>query len=299
MENNVSVSVYGGENVSWFDKSKLLWQSGVLAKFVNKPETCLYLMHAGMQMGLDPFLAAREFDMIEGKLSLSIKMQRALLAKAGVRWTEKELTAQKCIIEFKREGWPDHTETFDIEDARAAKMLTKQNYLTHPKPLMAANCFRRGASKIAADILLGLDGADDYEGSDPTAEVPPKDNTSAVPKTKQKTAPVAAVVEPVEKLPTPPEAIHEDAQYDEVKPEPGPAVVAPTASGVTPASDLPLEIFDNSNPEHRRILMAARTESGINIRQYNLNAPKIIQDLEVSNCPATKEALKLVMEKYK
>lgn len=271
-------TIYSTEKDQWLEAARMAWSGGLLPKFVNKPEMCLYLMYRGVKSGIDPFIAAEQSVLINGKLTYSIQIIKALLIKSGVKWKEKECSDKQCVISFQRDGWEEHTEIYTLDDAKAQGLLGKDTFRNYPKLMMRANCIRRAASMIAPDVLMGLDGSEvdiveEHRPLPPLAQEEPKTvkkrevkpaTTNALPAAEPTQDPIVEVIE-----------------------QPVAPVINPDA-----------EPFENAKVEHRKLLIQARTELGIDIRKYNLNSAEITAKAEQLRVPADVEALKVFLQGF-
>lgn len=293
-ELSVIPPMYGKDKDNWLEAARAAWTSGLLPKFVTKPETCMYLMYRGLRAGLDPFVAAEQTSLINGKLTYSIQVIKALLAKNGVKWQEVECTNTKCVTKMFREGWETHIETYDLEDAKAQGLLNKDTFRQYPKLMLRANCLRRAAAMIASDIMLGMEGSDEPEGvTNETQSLPEPAKTveaKAAEKSPRKTVKQTSAAE----LPQAKEGTEANTEQTHDKEQLAQEITTIETTAVAETSSEP-ELFSHDNPEHKKLLISVRTASKFPIRHWIMHEESIKQEIINAKTLATEESIKEIL----
>ena len=174
-------------------------KSGFLPTSIKTPEQALTIMLTGQELGIKPMHALRCINVIQGKPVLSSELQLSLFLKNGgdVKWIES--TAEKAVIELKRQGsdhW--HRETFTIQDAQRAGLTGKDIWKKYPKALLKARVTSSGLRAVAPDVQMGVYDPEELESIEvpeivtgevvdddppPTVDSPGVDPPPAEPKT--------------------------------------------------------------------------------------------------------------------
>lgn len=160
-----------------------LVDSGQLGN-VRNIEQAFTIAQYGRELGFSPMVAFNYIISIKGRLTLSVKAQKALLFRAGITWKtvadglwlyadgqmsqfQVNLGANNAVInriskiEFTR-TMPngvvmEETGLFAWSEGVAAGLVKDDsNWLKYPRQMLTARAFANGADKIAADILAGF-----------------------------------------------------------------------------------------------------------------------------------------------
>jgi hypothetical protein len=168
------VAYYQGESLQKnLAIADMAYKSGLLPSTLRSPVAVLYVMQRGASLGLDPFFAAENTFFINGRLMLSVHAFQALLIKNGIRWEVKCNTAERAEVVFTRQGFAELVSVFTTEDAKRGGLAAKDSFRAWPADVIYANAFRKGARKIAPDVLMGLSYVDEVELGDTGPQTPP------------------------------------------------------------------------------------------------------------------------------
>lgn len=173
--------------------SKALAMAAIMPDTLRgKPNDVLAVMLYGQDLGLSPMQAVQGIYVVKGKPQISGQLWIALAKQRGHRVfvpcrqcgeaPEKHPAAghpyvadhdtTRCTVRVVRgDTGETHAETFTIEDARTAKLLTNDNWSKYPKRMLlwraATDCLRF----IAPEIALGFYAwGDDVTDEAPTVE---------------------------------------------------------------------------------------------------------------------------------
>jgi len=135
---------------------KVLLASGMWPQFENEPQAWAAAEY-GRELGLGPAMSLNSIFPVNGKLGIMTNVMLAVAAqKAGVTWKVEGMTPKGCIIVFMRPGFEPLKVSFDESDARAAGLLSKDNWKGYPTDMYYIRAAARGIRKIAPDAVLGI-----------------------------------------------------------------------------------------------------------------------------------------------
>lgn len=144
----------------------------------KNPADLLVIILTGTELGLAPMQAVRGIHIIKGKPTLAADTMAALVKRRRdicesfriERSDEKE-----CVIQTKRTGEEPETHSYTIEDAKTAKLLSKENWQLHPKAMLRARCIANVCRAVYPDLILGLYDPEEFETSGTIEPPMPKD----------------------------------------------------------------------------------------------------------------------------
>lgn len=152
--------------------SHLFFESGLFPSARNVGGV-FTIMHYGKEVGLSPVVALNSIAIISGKLAMNGASMLALAMKHGVKATFVEETAEKCIIDFSRPGFPDYRSEFTIQDAEQAELLKKEDgrikhegWRKYPNQMLRWRAVSKGLKIVAPDILAGVYTPEEIESID-------------------------------------------------------------------------------------------------------------------------------------
>jgi len=148
------------------DTAKLFMKSGFFKDAGDVAKAAVKIL-AGRELGIGAFASIQGISLIQGKLNLSANLQAALLKKSG-KYDFKVLqhTNKICQIEFfYKNGKAIGVETFSIDDAKQAGLLSNQVWAKYPKNMLFARCLTNGIRFHCPDIGEGSTLYDEYEAS--------------------------------------------------------------------------------------------------------------------------------------
>ncbi len=125
----------------------------------NKPENVFVILSGARALNVPGFWALQSMFVVDGKLSMSADLMRALVLRAGhkVRTIEnpRERSATVTII---RNDDPDFefSYTFSMEDAKTAELLGKANWKKYPRPMLVARATSAAVRTHCSDVLFGV-----------------------------------------------------------------------------------------------------------------------------------------------
>ena len=139
---------------------------------VKTPEQAIALMLVAQAEGRNPFEAARDYHIIQGRPALKADAILARFQQAGgsVRWLE--LSDTRAVAEFSHPQGGKITIDWDIERAKRAGLLGKENWRNYPRQMLRARVISEGVRTIYPGVCVGtytVEEAQDMAASVPAA----------------------------------------------------------------------------------------------------------------------------------
>lgn len=161
----------------------------------NKPDDIFVAMLMGNEVGIGPMQAIQNIDVIEGRPQARARLKKVLaLRNPNCEYFRcVETSTAKATFETKRKNDPEPTRlTYTIEEANAAGLTRKPNWMKNPAAMLRARCEGALADIVYSDSTLGVP-ADEYDEDPPASRVELKDVTDAAPAVKDVSAPAPNV----------------------------------------------------------------------------------------------------------
>lgn len=140
------------------EKAATLVKSGFLPKAITTPEKAIAVMQTGQELGIGPMQSFRGIHVIEGKPSLAADLMAALVYQRvpGAKLRVVETNRDRCVIEAGRPGDPVTRFTFDMEDAKEAGLLGKDNWRKWRRAMLRSRCMSETCHAVFPDAIMGL-----------------------------------------------------------------------------------------------------------------------------------------------
>ena len=131
----------------------LIAKSGLFG--VKTPEQAIALMLVAQAEGRNPFEAARDYHIIQGRPALKADAILARFQQAGgsVRWLE--LSDNKAVAEFSHPQGGKVTIDWDIERAKRAGLTSKDSWKNYPRAMLRARVISEGVRTIYPGVCVG------------------------------------------------------------------------------------------------------------------------------------------------
>ena len=169
---------------------------------VKTPEQAIALMLVAQAEGRNPFEAARDYHIIQGRPALKADSILARFQQAGgsVRWIE--LSDTKAVAEFSHPQGGKVIIDWDIERAKRAGLIGKDNWKNYPRQMLRARVISEGVRTIYPGVCVGSytveevqdladtkpAGEQEYTFVDPpTLQATPQDTVQATQQAEQAT----------------------------------------------------------------------------------------------------------------
>ena len=171
---------------------------------VKTPEQAIALMLVAQAEGRNPFEAARDYHIIQGRPALKADSILARFQQAGgsVRWIE--LSDTKAVAEFSHPQGGKVTIDWDLDRAKRAGLLGKENWRNYPRQMLRARVISEGVRTIYPGVCVGTYTVEEVQ-----------DMAASVPATSQE----YTFVDTPTQQPAPQAAEQETAQSAASKPE--------------------------------------------------------------------------------
>lgn len=150
-------------------KAKLLADSSILPEsYRQKPSNLLWAMELADALDVSLAQAITGITVIQGKPTMSAEMMRALVLRAGHRFTVTEMTDKAVAVTVARKEWPDDVQqfTFSMADAQHAGLAGSATYKKHPKAMLLARATSMACRAVFPDVVSGMGYVPDEIGND-------------------------------------------------------------------------------------------------------------------------------------
>jgi hypothetical protein len=150
-----------------FQQAKVLSNTEIVpAHLRGKPEHIYAIILTGHEIGISPTNALQSFASINGKLTMSAELMRALILGAGHSLSFPESTTETCTITGKRKDTGDTaTVTYTKEDAERAGLWNTHTWKKYPRQLLSARCTTEIARLLFPDLIKGVSYTPEELGS--------------------------------------------------------------------------------------------------------------------------------------
>ena len=140
---------------------------------VKTPEQAIALRLVAQAEGRNPFEAARDYHIIQGRPALKADAILARFQQAGgsVRWIE--LSDTKAVAEFSHPQGGKVTIDWDLDRAKRAGLLGKDNWRNYPRQMLRARVISEGVRTIYPGVCVGtytVEEVQDMSEIKPTGE---------------------------------------------------------------------------------------------------------------------------------
>jgi len=153
--------------------------SGFFADTRQAAQAVVKIM-AGYELGFGPFASMTGVYILPGgRVAIGANLMAAAIKRSGkYDYRIRRLDDQACEIEILQEGQVIGVSQFDVDNARAAGLLDKDNWRKYPRNMLFARAISNAVRWYAPDVFGGasvyspdeLDLAVDEEGN-PIAEI--------------------------------------------------------------------------------------------------------------------------------
>jgi hypothetical protein len=146
-----------------------MYQSRLFSAY-GSPQAVLATVLAGRELGFQAMSSLRAFHIIDGKPTLSAGAIHALVLKSGkakfFRCTER--TPERATFVTQREGEPEMSLSFSIEEARQAWTKEPAKFLLsgwgrHSADMCVARALTKLARLVYPDVLNNLYASEEFD----------------------------------------------------------------------------------------------------------------------------------------
>ena len=217
-------------------KAKLLADSSILPEsYRQKPSNLLWAMELADALDVSLAQAITGITVIQGKPTMSAEMMRALVLRAGHRFTVTEMTDKAVTVTVARKEWPDDVQqfTFSMADAQHAGLAKSATYQKHPKAMLLARATSMACRAVFPDVVSGMGYVPEELGHD---DAPKRVDTARLTPPKPAVQHVETAAETAESEPVDVET-GEILDAEVVEDEPQTLEIVPESDDSEPESD--------------------------------------------------------------
>lgn len=127
---------------------EMLLRSRLLPDHIRTPEQACYLILAGAEMGMPATRALRSLMIVKGKVIEGADSQLARFKECGGRAQFAALDDTRAELRLRHPNGDEHVETYTIEDAKRAGLLTNVNWQKHPRAMLRSRAITAGLKSI-------------------------------------------------------------------------------------------------------------------------------------------------------
>ena len=130
----------------------------------NGPQAAAIIL-AGRELGMEPMRALRSLSLVKGKITEAADSQLARFKSDGGRAVFTELSDTGAVLSLTHPNGDKHTETFTLDDARKAGLLSSGMYSKFPKAMLRSRAITAALKSIGWEGGSGV-----YDPSELAAE---------------------------------------------------------------------------------------------------------------------------------
>ena len=134
----------------------------------------LTLMMLCEAQGLHPGNAVMRYHVYQNTVSMRSDAMLAAFQQVGGRfeWTKDTLTECEAVLSHPVHYPKPKTVSFTMEDAKRAKIASKDNWVNHPRAMLRARVITNGIRMVLPGVIMGIYTPDEVEEFTPR-EAPP------------------------------------------------------------------------------------------------------------------------------
>lgn len=138
-------------------QAEVLVASKFLPSSIKTPNDALAIMMIGQELGLKPYQALNNINVIQGKPAISPQLMLAMVRQSGqLKNIEMSGDDKTYTVTVERAGQTPHTATFTLEDAKSLGLSTRDNWKKQPKVMLQWRCLAQNLRVTFPDVILGL-----------------------------------------------------------------------------------------------------------------------------------------------
>lgn len=138
--------------------ARVLSDSTLLPAYLRgKPANVLVILQGARALDVSAFWALQSMHVIEGKLGMAAELMRALVIRSGHTCRVVERSMDRAIVEIKRADRAEpYRAEFTWEDAVAAKLTKKDNWVMYRKSMLVARATAIAVRDECPDVMFGV-----------------------------------------------------------------------------------------------------------------------------------------------
>jgi hypothetical protein len=161
IDNSVSINTIQDA----IEVASIFQKSGLFGTAMTQEQAIVKVL-AGKEIGVGPFIAMNNIDIIQGKTQMNAKLMSAKI-KSSSKYNYKiiESNNDRCILEFFENGDSQGLAKFTYEEAEEIKsetkygvkyLVEKDNWKYYRSDMLFARALSRGARRFAPDVIMGI-----------------------------------------------------------------------------------------------------------------------------------------------
>lgn len=123
---------------------------------VKSPEQAVALMLVAQAEGRNPFEAARDYHIIQGRPALKADAVLTRFQQAGGKVEWLEYTDAKVVGKFTHPQGGSVTVDWTMERAKQAGLTGKDNWKNYPRAMLRARCISEGVRTVYPGVASGI-----------------------------------------------------------------------------------------------------------------------------------------------
>ncbi len=149
-----------------------LVRTGFLPDHIKNGAQAAAIILAGRELGMPPMRALRSIFLVKGKITESADSQLARFKTDGGRAQFKTLDDTRAVLWLKHPNGDEHTETFTMEDAKRAGLVSSGMYSKFSKAMLRSRSITAGLKSIGWEGGAGAyDPSELAATPEPTEEI--------------------------------------------------------------------------------------------------------------------------------
>jgi len=143
-----------------------LVKTGFMPRHIRTGAQAAAIIQTGRELGMTAMRALRSLHMVEGKVVEDAASQLARFKSAGGRAAFKTLDEKRAVLALRHPNGDEHTETFTVDDAKAAGLAGKDNWRKHGKAMLRSRVITAGLKSVGWEGSVGMYGEGELEADD-------------------------------------------------------------------------------------------------------------------------------------
>jgi hypothetical protein len=190
---------------------------------IKTADQAVALMLIAQAEGLHPAVAARDYDIIQGRPALKARAMQSRFQVSGgkVEWVERSDEAAEALFSHPQSPKPVSIR-WDMARAQKAGLGGKDNWRKFPRQMLSARVISEGVAACYPAATSGLYVPEEVEDFDniKSAKAPAPEKPKAVKPIEPAKVEDPEIVQPIHTEPVKPEPVKQEAPKPEPKPEP-------------------------------------------------------------------------------
>lgn len=143
------------ESIDVFRLGEVLVKSGFFTDARDVSQAIVKVL-AGRELGIGPIASMRELFIVKGKISMSASLVASRIKGSGrYDYRVRELSPERCVIEFFERGQAVGVSEFSMKDASAAGLTGNDTYKKFGRNMLFSRAMTNGARWYCADVFGG------------------------------------------------------------------------------------------------------------------------------------------------